>query len=107
MGNPTPQRLPSPRLCHQPKTTRTKKSRNSTPQRRHQNFVKNHSFIDGNKRIGAACFLYFLQRNNILLKDNKPIIDNEALATLTLFIASSKTSESDTVKYLIISILNG
>lgn len=69
--------------------------------------VKNHSFIDGNKRIGAACFLYFLQRNNILLKDNKPIIDNEALATLTLFIASSKTSESDTVKHLIISILNG
>ena len=69
--------------------------------------VKNHSFIDGNKRIGAACFLYFLQRNNILLKDNKPIIDNEALATLTLFIASSKTSEADTVKHLIISILNG
>lgn len=69
--------------------------------------VKNHSFIDGNKRIGAACFLYFLQRNNILLKDNKPIIDNEALATLTLFIASSKTSESETVKHLIISILNG
>jgi len=69
--------------------------------------VKNHSFIDGNKRIGAACFLYFLQRNNILLKDNKPIIGNEALATLTLFIASSKTPESDTVKHLIISILNG
>jgi prophage maintenance system killer protein len=69
--------------------------------------VKNHSFIDGNKRIGAACFLYFLQRNNILLKDNKSIIDNEALATLTLFIASSKTPEADTVKHLIISILNG
>ncbi len=68
--------------------------------------VKNHSFIDGNKRIAAACFLFFLERNNGLFKNDKPIISNEALASLTLFIASSKAEESVIVKQLIISILN-
>ena len=69
--------------------------------------VKNHSFVDGNKRIAAACFLYFLQQNQLLFKENgEPIISNEALASLTLFIATSKSEESDTVKKLIISILN-
>jgi prophage maintenance system killer protein len=69
--------------------------------------VKNHSFVDGNKRIAAACFLYFLEQNHLLLNhNNSPIISNEALASLTLFIASSKREESDTVKKLIISILN-
>ncbi|HBM16143.1 MAG TPA: death-on-curing protein [Lentisphaeria bacterium] len=69
--------------------------------------VKNHSFVDGNKRIGAACLIYFLKRNNLLLNDkNEPIISNEALAALTIFVASSKSKEMDTVKKLIISILN-
>lgn len=69
--------------------------------------VKNHSFVDGNKRIAAACFLYFLQQNNSLIKSNgEQIISNEALASLTLFIATSKTEEADIVKRLIISILN-
>lgn len=68
--------------------------------------TKNHSFVDGNKRIAAACFLYFLEQNNSLLIDGQPIISNEALASLTLFIASSKSEEVDTVKRLIISILN-
>lgn len=69
--------------------------------------VKNHSFVDGNKRIAAACFLYFLQKNNNLIKSNgEQIISNEALASLTLFIATSKTEEADIVKRLIISILN-
>ena len=68
--------------------------------------VKNHSFIDGNKRIAAACFLFFLERNNSLIKNDKPILSNEALASLTLFIASSKAEESAIVKQLIISILN-
>lgn len=69
--------------------------------------VKNHSFVDGNKRIAAACFLYFLQQNNSLIKNNgEQIISNEALASLTLFIATSKTEEADIVKRLIISILN-
>lgn len=69
--------------------------------------VKNHSFVDGNKRIAAACFLYFLEQNNLLFNsDQESIISNEALASLTLFIASSNSEESDTVKKLIVSILN-
>ncbi|MBP7506209.1 MAG: virulence protein RhuM/Fic/DOC family protein [Prolixibacteraceae bacterium] len=69
--------------------------------------TKNHSFIDGNKRIAAACFIYFLKKNNSLLKpDGLPIIDNATLAALTLFIANSKSEESEVVKQLAISILN-
>ncbi len=69
--------------------------------------VKNHSFVDGNKRIGAACYLYFLAKNNLLFsRNNQPIISNEALAALTLFVASSKSEEMEVVKKLIISILN-
>jgi len=53
--------------------------------------TKNHSFVDGNKRIAAACFLKFLNENNMLVSQNgKPIIGNDTLASLTLFIASSK-----------------
>lgn len=53
--------------------------------------VKNHSFVDGNKRIAAACFLYFLEQNKALVKSNgSPIIDNNTLAALSLFIATSK-----------------
>ncbi|MCE7057541.1 Fic family protein [Algoriphagus sp. AGSA1] len=53
--------------------------------------VKNHGFVDGNKRIAAACFLLFLQHNDLLhSSDGIPIISNDALASLTLFIASSK-----------------
>ncbi len=69
--------------------------------------TKNHSFVDGNKRIAAACFLYFLQQNHALIKsDGMPLIDNATLAALTLFIATSKPDEADTVKQLTISILN-
>jgi prophage maintenance system killer protein len=69
--------------------------------------VKNHSFVDGNKRIAAACFLHFLEKNDLLFADNNtPIISNEALAALTLFSATSKPEEMETVKQLIISILN-
>jgi len=68
--------------------------------------VKNHSFVDGNKRIAAACFLLFLEKNNMLQKNNKTIISNETLASLTLYIANSKAEESETVKRLIISLLN-
>ncbi len=69
--------------------------------------VKNHAFVDGNKRIAAACFLVFLEQNGLLFKSNKqPIISNEALASLTLFVASSKAEEMETVKKLLISVLN-
>jgi len=69
--------------------------------------VKNHSFVDGNKRIAAACFVLFLERNNLLYNDKgQTIISNEALASLTLFVASSKSEEMETVKQLLVSILN-
>jgi len=69
--------------------------------------VKNHSFVDGNKRIAAACFLKFLQENDMLFNNQQqPIISNDTLASLTLFIASSKPEEMETVKRLVISVLN-
>lgn len=69
--------------------------------------IKNHGFVDGNKRIAAACFLFFLQKNDLLQNQNgEIIISNDALASLTLFIASSKPEEMDTVKKLVISVLN-
>jgi hypothetical protein len=69
--------------------------------------VKNHSFVDGNKRIAAACFLLFLERNNLLYNEQgQTIISNGALASLTLFVASSKAEEMETVKQLLVSILN-
>lgn len=69
--------------------------------------VKNHAFVDGNKRIAAACFLKFLEQNNMLFDSQKrPIISNDTLASLTLFIASSKPEEMKTVKRLVISVLN-
>jgi death-on-curing family protein len=69
--------------------------------------VKNHAFVDGNKRIAAACFLLFLEQNGLLYNSSEqPIISNEALASLTLFVASSKADEMNTVKQLLISVLN-
>ena len=68
--------------------------------------VKNHSFTDGNKRIGASCFLFFLDKNYMLYKNGKPIIDNGTLFALTLLIAESKPEEMETVKNVVISVLN-
>jgi death-on-curing family protein len=69
--------------------------------------IKNHAFVDGNKRIAAACFLMFLNRNSLLYTaKGNTIISNEALASLTLFVAASKSEEMETVKNLIVSILN-
>jgi len=69
--------------------------------------VKNHAFTDGNKRIAAACFLLFLEQNKLLYDSSgQHIISNEALASLTLFVAASKADEMQTVKKLIISVLN-
>jgi prophage maintenance system killer protein len=69
--------------------------------------VKNHAFVDGNKRIAAACFLLFLDRNGLLYNNSgHTIISNEALASLTLFVAASKAEEMETVRRLLISVLN-
>lgn len=69
--------------------------------------VKNHSFIDGNKRIAAACFLYFLDKNGILKSTNgKTIIDNNTLFALTILVAESSPAEMDLIKNIIITVLN-
>ena len=69
--------------------------------------TKNHSFTDGNKRIAAFIFLYFLERNRILFDNfgKKRIADN-ALVALTLMIAVSKPEEKDTMVKVIVNLIN-
>lgn len=67
--------------------------------------VKNHSFIDGNKRIGATTFLYFLEKNNALYKNGMERINNDALATLTILIASSRPEDKEIMMQLIKTII--
>ena len=69
--------------------------------------VKNHSFTDGNKRIAAFLFLYFLEKNGLLFTEtgNKRIADN-ALVALTLMIAVSKPKEKDTMIKVIVNLIN-
>ena len=65
--------------------------------------VKNHSFIDGNKRIAAAIFIYFLDKNNILNKSN---LSNDLLVTITLMIANSKSSDKEIIVNIVTILLN-
>lgn len=67
--------------------------------------TKNHPFIDGNKRIAATLFIYFLNYYNILYKDNKQIIDNNTLVAITLLIAESNPKEKDILIDLIMNFL--
>ena len=57
--------------------------------------TKNHSFSDGNKRIAAAMFLYFLNKNNTLFADGVKRIDDYTLVALTIMIAESKPEEKE------------
>ena len=69
--------------------------------------VKNHSFIDGNKRIAASLFLYFLDRNNLLKRHNgETKIDGSTLFALTILVAESNPSEMDVIRKIIITVLN-
>lgn len=69
--------------------------------------TKNHSFVDGNKRIAAALFVCFLQKAGILLDiDGRKRIDDNALVALTLMIAASKPSEKDVMIKVILNLLN-
>lgn len=69
--------------------------------------VKNHSFSDGNKRIAAGLFIYFLSLNNKLLNDlgTKRIGDN-ALVAITIMIAESKSEEKDIMVKLVVNLIN-
>lgn len=68
--------------------------------------VKNHVFADGNKRIAATLFIYFLNFYGILYKDGKQTIDNNTLAALTLLIAESNPKEKDVIIDLVMNFLN-
>lgn len=68
--------------------------------------VKNHVFIDGNKRIAATLFIYFLNYYGILYKDNREVIDNNTLTALTLLIAESNPKEKEVMIDLIINFLS-
>jgi prophage maintenance system killer protein len=69
--------------------------------------VKNHSFSDGNKRIAAFLFLWFLENNGVLYKsDGSKLIENNTLVALTLMIAESKTEEKDVMVKVIVNLIN-
>ena len=68
--------------------------------------VKNHVFADGNKRIAATLFIYFLNFYGILYKEGKQAIDNNTLAALTLLIAESNPKEKEVIIDLVMNFLN-
>ena len=69
--------------------------------------TKNHSFSDGNKRIAATLFLWFLNNNGILYREDgsKRLADN-TLVALTLMIAESKTEEKDVMVKVVVNLIN-
>ncbi len=67
--------------------------------------IKNHVFIDGNKRIAATLFIYFLEFYNILYIENKQIIDNNTLVAITLLIAESNPKEKNILTDLVMNFL--
>ena len=68
--------------------------------------VKNHVFADGNKRIAATLFIYFLNFYGILYKNGKQVIDNNTLTALTLLIAESNPKEKEIIIDLVMNFLN-
>ena len=82
----------------------------STIEEKAANFLylitKNHTFIDGNKRIAATLFIYFLEFYNILYNENGQIIDNNTLVAITLLIAQSNPKEKDILIDLVMNFLN-
>ena len=68
--------------------------------------VKNHVFTDGNKRIAATLFIYFLNFYGILYKDGEQTIDNNTLTALTLLIAESNPKEKEVIIDLVMNFLN-
>ncbi len=68
--------------------------------------VKNHVFADGNKRIAATLFIYFLSFYGILYKDGRQTIDNNTLTALTLLIAESNPKEKEIIIDLVMNFLS-
>lgn len=69
--------------------------------------IKNHPLADGNKRIGAFLFVDFLNRNNALMRDEQPVINDIGLAALALLIAESAPTQKETMIRLIENMLAG
>lgn len=67
--------------------------------------IKDHPFTDGCKRIAASLFLEFLNKNNVLFKDDQKTISDGALVALTLMIAESRPDEKDIMVSLVMNIL--
>ena len=67
--------------------------------------VKDHPFIDGCKRIAASIFLHFLNKNNLLFKDNEKIISDSTLVAITLLLAESKPEEKEIMINVIMNFL--
>ena len=68
--------------------------------------TKNHTFIDGNKRIAATLFIYFLNFYNILYKENEQVINNNTLVAITLLIAQSNPKEKEIIIDLVMNFFN-
>ena len=68
--------------------------------------VKNHSFLDGNKRIAATMFLYFLDRNGALFDSGRKLIDDSTLVAITIMIAESKPEEKNAMVALVMNFLS-
>jgi len=70
--------------------------------------VKNHSFVDGNKRIAAAVFLRFAEKNNLIYdKDGNKRVANNALVAMTLMVAESKPKEKDVITAMLANLIAG
>ncbi len=67
--------------------------------------IKDHAFNDGCKRIGAALFLHFLNRNGALHRNGKQIINESTLAAITLLIAESDPKEKDVMIHIVMNFL--
>lgn len=67
--------------------------------------VKNHSFHDGNKRIAAMMFLYFLDRNGALFREGAKLVSDETLVAITIMIAESRPDEKDAMIALVMNCL--
>lgn len=67
--------------------------------------IKNHSFHDGNKRIAACLFLYFLDRNGILFVDGVKTVDDSTLVAMTIMIAESRPDEKEAMVSLVMNFI--
>lgn len=67
--------------------------------------TKNHSFLDGNKRIAATLFLHFLNQNHVLFNNGEKLIEDHTLAALTILIAESRSEEKETMISVILNCM--